>query len=147
MSKPHANKPFPLSLLEWTKLKARHIFCFWCLCNDFEADEDGWIDISRIEFNRRIDGCLPMKTHNPTIILETLQELEYIQLERIKLDSQNRFSTTRYRIKVRPDSWEPRVVINKTYLQNNDKAKDRRDFYRNRYAERKAAALAAKLLG
>lgn len=147
MSKPHANKPFPLSLLEWTKLKARHIFCFWCLCNEFESDADGWIDISRIEFNRRIDGCLPMKTHNPTIILETLQELEYIQLERIKLDSQNRFSTTRYRIKVRPDSWEPRVVINKTYLQNNDKAKDRREFYRNRYAERKAAALAAKLLG
>lgn len=147
MCKPHANKPFPLSLLEWTKLKSRHIFCFWSLCNDFECDEDGWIVISRKEFNTRINQALPLPTHNPTLILETLQELDYVYLERFHNDKQNRGATSDYRIKVAPDAWEPREVVNITYLRNNEHSEARRAFYKERYAKQKAAKLAAKLAG
>jgi len=145
MSKPHANKPFPLSLLEWSKLKVRHVFCFWCLCNEFESDEEGWITISRKEFNIRINNCIPITTHNPTLILETLQELGYVHLERFHNNKQNRFSTSDYRIKVAPDSWEPRNVVNVSYLRNNENSEARRAFYKERYAKQKAEKIAAKL--
>lgn len=144
MSKPHQNKPFPLSLLEWTKLKARHVFCFWCLCNEFESDEDGWIEVSRKEFNDQMNRCIPIKTHNQTLILEMLNELGYIQLERYNLDKLNRKSTTAYRIRVAPDAWEPRVVVNTTYLRNNEQSAERRAFYKARYARQKAAKEAEK---
>jgi hypothetical protein len=145
MSKPHANKPFPHSLLEWSKLKVRHILCFWCLCNEFESDEEGWITISRKEFNTKINNCIPIPTHNPTLILETLQELGYVYLERFHNNKLNRCSTTDYRIKVAPDSWEPREVVNITYLRGNENSESRRAFYKARYAKQKAEKLAAKL--
>lgn len=144
MARPYENKPFPASMYEWTKIRVRHFFCFWCLCNEFDANTEGWIEIKRLEFNKKINSCLPIQTHNPTLILETLQELEYIELQRFHRDPYNRNTTTDFRIRIRPDSWDPRVVVNKTYLQNNEKAADRRAFYRNRYAERKAKALALK---
>jgi hypothetical protein len=115
------------------------------LCNDFECDEDGWIVISRKEFNTRINQALPVPTHNPTLILETLQELDYVYLERFHNDKQNRGATSDYRIKVAPDAWEPREVVNITYLRNNEYSEERRAFYKERYAKQKAAKLAAKL--
>ena len=145
MFKPHANKPFPLSLLEWNKIKARHVFCFWALCNNFECDADGWIVISRKQFNKTINEVLPVETHNPTLILEMLQELGYVYLERAFNDKLNRNSTTDYRIKVAPDAWEPREVVNVTYLRNNEYSEERRAFYRERYLKQKAAKLALKL--
>jgi len=68
-----------------------------------------------------------------------------VYLERYHNDKQNRGSTSDYRIKVAPDAWEPREVVNVTYLRNNEYTEERRAFYRERYLKQKAAKLALKL--
>lgn len=140
MNKPHKNKPFPLSIFEWKRLKTRHIFCFWSLCNDFECDESGWIRITRKQFNKVIPGFIPVAIHNPTLMLEMLSELGYIEFVREHVEVGWRSSTTdAYAIRVCPTAWDPIEVVNPVYKQTIDQIEDKKAFYRDRYARKKAA--------
>jgi hypothetical protein len=142
MSKPYQNKPFPAAFYEKISMKARHFLCFWCLCNEFEVDLEGWISCTKQDFFRVISGCMPTKTHNPTSILETMCELGIIEFERYNLDKDNRFSTTSYRIRVSEGIWTG--SLKSTTSPNVQREKNRKDYYRNRYLERKLKAALEK---
>jgi len=139
MSRPYANRPFPLSFYEQPKAAARHFLCFWCLCNEFDPDPDGWIATDRHEFLKRLVKCMPIQAHNPTLILETLHHMGYVELERLHLDTSNLATTSHYRVRVRPDAWDDTDSARAVGAVKRN-VKDRKDYYRNRYLERKLKA-------
>jgi len=136
MAKPHAKKPFPAAFYRLVPMKARHYLCFWCLCNEFETDDDGWINCTKQDFFQAIAACMPTKTHNPTSILETMHELGLIEFQRFNLDKDNRFSTTAYRIRVPETTWNEIPVTPPPPIIEHG-IRDRKTYYRNRYQERK----------
>ena len=148
MSRPYKNRPFPITLFEWDKTRARHFFCFWFLCNEFDSDEEGWIRVSRKEFNKIANLHIPVPVHNPTLILESLQEMDYIEFIRSKRETGWRDCTTDYyAIRISPNAWDVNHhVMNKRYLQNPDKVEDLKAFYKARYAKQKAKRLAEQEL-
>jgi len=143
MSRPYANRPFPLSLYEQPKAAARHFLCFWCLCNEFDPDADGWIATDRHEFLTRLAKCMPIEARNPTLILETLHHMGYVELERLHLDASNIATTSHYRVRVRPDAWDD-TDSSRAVGAVKRNVKDRKLYYRNRYLERKLKAEAER---
>jgi len=80
---------------------------------------------------------MPTKTHNPTLVLETLHELGFIEFQRFNLDKEHRFSTTTYRIRVMEETWLDQPVVENPTPVVSVGVRDRKTYYRNRYQERK----------
>ena len=142
MSRPYKNKPFPGELLWHRGVRPRHVFAFWILCNNFDQDEAGWIWTTRKEWTRVAGALIPVPIHNPTLILESLNEWGFIEFDPQKLDPEHRMGASHYRIRVCESAWdvkpEPEPVA-----KPDDWLAIQRKFYRDRYAQRKAKLLNA----
>jgi hypothetical protein len=134
--KPHANKPFPLAIFENSRIKPRHVFTFWALCNDIDSDSEGWISIDRKGFSQFIKKHVPVSTSNPIIMLELMHDLGFIELERFKTDPQNRNTTTKMLIRVNPGAW---ALVHTRKTESQTEAM--RAFYKERYKLQRQALL------
>jgi hypothetical protein len=141
MTNPHAKKPFPLAIFENSRLKPRHVFTFWTLCNHVETDSEGWISLNRQEFNHLIKENVPIATSNSVLILELLASSGFIELQRYKQDPYNRNTTTKILVRVLPTVWEG-VVVRKTESQTPEM----RSYYKERYLLKRAALLQERQL-
>lgn len=114
MSKPHAYKPFPLSLFENFRLKPRHVFVFDVLCRHLDADAEGWIKTNSKEIIRLV------KTHNGltieavTPIMNTLVEFGYVDLisnGNHRSVEERTWAKTDYQIRINVNAWDPKERI------------------------------------
>ena len=80
MFRPHANKPFPLSMYENFKLKSRHLLLFDLFCRHIDCEEDGWIFTNSRELSRLFREVNGFKIEAVTPMLNVLQEYNYIEL-------------------------------------------------------------------
>lgn len=138
--KPHSKKPFPGELVVMNKCKPRHLFAFWVLCNNFDSDEDGWIHVTRREWNRVASLNIPVEVHNPTLILESLHTWGFIHFESERRDPLHRNGASHYRIRIADTAWDIRPEVETEPLPEELLAR-KRQFYRDRYERRKALAL------
>lgn len=131
----HRNKPFPESFFDQSLFRIKHYFVWWCVCNELDADPDGWIRISRKDLETIFAQTQGMKPTQMTAILQTLQNTGYLQMT---LETGSRWHTkSDYEIHILESAWEPKKVVKKYYPQKNTRA-ERRNYYR----ERKARLLA-----
>jgi hypothetical protein len=66
-----------------------------------------------------------------------------VELERLHLDTSNLATTSHYRVRVRPDAWDDTDSARAVGAVKRN-VKDRKDYYRNRYLERKLKAEAER---
>jgi hypothetical protein len=134
MSKPHANKPFPLSMYENAKIKPRHIFVFDLLCRHFDAEDDNWIFTNSLDIIRLFHKINGFKIETVTPILNMLKQYGYIELIHnigYRSVDERRMGKTDYEIKISDSAWEPKERVRAASLEAVQA-------YRNRGAERKA---------
>jgi hypothetical protein len=103
--------------------------------------------MSRLHFNKVANALIPVPVHNPTLILETLHEMGYIEFVRSKRETGWRDHITDfYSIRISSNAWDLDFpVVNKSYAQNADKTEDLKAFYKARYAKKKATEEARRL--
>jgi hypothetical protein len=131
----HSGKPFPSSFYD-RAYKSKHYMIWWCICNELDADADGWIRISRSTLERVFVKTQRMKHAQITAIMQTIAKDGYLELHTVK--GARDFSTELYEIRVIPSAWESQTVVKKQYARTQP-----RNYYREKKARLLAEALAA----
>ena len=111
---------------------------WWCICNELDAAEDGWIRIARRDLERTFVRTQKMPHAQITAIMQTIARDGYLEIHALK--GQREFSTEAYEIRVCESAWEPQVVTKKVYPQSTTR-KERRNYYREKQARLLAQAL------
>jgi len=144
MSKPHANKPFPLSMFDNYKFKPRHFLLFDLFCRHLDCEEDGWIFTNSKELSHLFREVNGFKIEAVTPMLTVLQEYDYIELihnQGYRSAQERKQGKTDYEIRVSDRAFDEREPV------RNPISNETRTLYRNRSAERKALKLQAEFLG
>lgn len=131
----YQGRPFPISFYDRSGYKMKHYSLWWCLCNELDADPEGWIRIARQDMESIFLRTQQMKPTQLTSILKSLETGGY--LEFASQAGARWFSVETYTIRIRPDAWEPRQIVKKQYPATHP---------RSYYRERKARLLAEALL-
>lgn len=109
----HSGKPFPISFYERSSFRLKHYLVWWCVCNELDADAEGWIRISRSDLEEVFARTQRAKPNQITSILQTLATYGYLEVE--TLTGKRWFSTDAYVLRVRADAWEPKQIVKKQY--------------------------------
>lgn len=123
----HQGKPFPASFYD-RPYKHKHYYLWWCVCNELDADEDGWIHISREEMERVFQRTQQMKPNQLTSIFKTLVNGGYLEFESVA--GKRWYSTETYAIRISSDAWEPKQIVKKVYPQRDTRAERRARYER-----------------
>jgi len=140
MSKPHANKPFPVSMYENYKFKPRHFLMFDLFCRHIDCEEDGWIFTNSREIIRLFREVNGFKIEAVTPVLSVLHEYDYIELihnQGYRSAQERKLGKTDYEIRISDNAFTDRDVV------RHPISTELRNFYRNRGAERKRLKLQA----
>lgn len=127
----HSGKPFPISFYERSSFRLKHYLVWWCVCNELDADAEGWIRISRSDLEEVFARTQRAKPNQITSILQTLATHGYLEVE--TLAGRRWFSTDAYVLRVRADAWEPKQIVRKVYPQRDTRA-ERKARYERRLA-------------
>lgn len=124
----HSGKPFPISFYDRSAYKSKHYFLWWCVCNELDADPDGWIHIARQDMERLFQRTQRMKPTQLTSIFKSLETGGYLEFQ--SQTGARWFSVETYAIRVCSDAWEPKQIVKKVYPQRDTRAERRARYER-----------------
>ena len=112
--KPHAKKPFPLSIFENFKFKPRHVFVFDVLCRHLDCDSEGWIKTDSKEIIHLVREHNGLKIEAVTPIMHSLKEFGYIDLisnGNHRSIEERTWARTDYSVRINSNAWDDKEAV------------------------------------